>query len=142
MDEKTLTAQDCIDLLRQIKDVSFATTDDEEAPRIRIIDVMLTEPGAIIFCTARGKDFYRQLSAADAAVLEDDLGFFPSYLCCNVVRNQVLEEHPELRDVLAKLEGTITDEDMAQMNYQVETEGAEPADVAREFLRAHGLLDS
>lgn len=142
MDEKTLTAQDCIDLLRQIKDVSFATSDDEEAPRIRIIDVMLTEPGAIIFCTARGKDFYRQLSAADAVVLEDDLGFFPSYLCGNVVRNQVLEEHPELRDVLAKLEGTITDEDMAQMNYQVETEGAEPADVAREFLQAHGLLDS
>lgn len=90
MDEKTLTAQDCIDLLRQIKDVSFATTDDEEAPRIRIIDVMLVEPGAIIFCTARGKDFYRQLSAADAVVLEDDLGFFPSYLCGNVMRNQVL----------------------------------------------------
>lgn len=47
MDEKTLTAQDCIDLLRQIKDVSFATTDDEEAPRIRIIDVMLTEPADV-----------------------------------------------------------------------------------------------
>lgn len=61
MDEKTLTAQDCIDLLRQIKDVSFATTDDK---------------------------------------------------------------------------------DMAQMNHQVEAEGAEPADVAREFLQAHGLLDS
>lgn len=47
MDEKTLTAQDCIDLLRQIKDVSFATTDDEEAPRIRIIDVMLAEPADV-----------------------------------------------------------------------------------------------
>ena len=83
-----------------------------------------------------------QLSTADAVVLEDDLGFFPSYLCGNIVRNEVLEAHPELREVLGKLEGTITDEDMAQMNYEVETEGAEPADVARDYLERAGLLDS
>ena len=67
-----------------------------------------------------------QLSTADAVVLDDDLGFFPSYLCGNIVRNEVLEEHPELRDVLERLDGTITDTDMAEMNYQVEAEGAEP----------------
>lgn len=83
-----------------------------------------------------------QLSTADAVVLEDDLGFFPSYLCGNIVRNEVLEAHPELREVLGKLDGTITDEDMAQMNYEVETEGAEPADVARDYLERAGLLDS
>ena len=44
--------------------------------------------------------------------------------------------------MLGKLEGTITDEDMAQMNYEVETEGAEPADVARDYLERAGLLDS
>lgn len=83
-----------------------------------------------------------QLSAADAVVLEDDKGFFPSYLCGNVVRNEVLEEHPELRSVLEKLDGTISDADMAQMNYEVETEGAEPADVARDYLERAGLLDN
>ena len=82
-----------------------------------------------------------QLSTADAVVLDDDLGFFPSYLCGNIVRNEVLEEHPELRDVLERLDGTITDTDMAEMNYQVEAEGAEPADVAREFLASRGLLN-
>ena len=83
-----------------------------------------------------------QLSAADAVVLEDDKGFFPSYLCGNVVRNEVLDEHPELRSVLEQLDGTITDADMAQMNYEVETEGAEPADVARDYLERAGLLDN
>lgn len=62
MSEATPAAQECIDPLRQIRDVSFATVDEKGAPQIRIIDVMLSEPGAIIFCTARGKDFYRQLA--------------------------------------------------------------------------------
>ena len=82
-----------------------------------------------------------QLSTADAVVLEDDQGFFPSYLCGNIVRNEALEEHPELREVLEKLGGTITDDDMARMNHEVEVEGAEPRDVAREYLEGAGLLE-
>ena len=82
-----------------------------------------------------------QLSTADAVVLTDDKGFFPSYLCGNVVRNEVLSEHPELEEIFAKLTGTITDADMAAMNYAVETEGAEPRDVAMDFLRERGLLN-
>lgn len=81
-----------------------------------------------------------QLSTADAVVLEDDRSFFPSYRCGNVVRNEVLETHPELYDVLETLTDTITDADMAAMNYAVETEGAEPWDVAMEYLRQQGLL--
>ena len=57
-----------------------------------------------------------------------------------MVRDQVLEEHPELRAVLTKLNGTITDGDMAQMNYEVESEGRPPEDVAREYLQEKGLL--
>ena len=81
-----------------------------------------------------------QLAASDAVVLEDDKQFYPSYLCGNVVRRAVLEEHPELEAVLGKLSGTISDSDMAQMNYAVETEGREPRDVAEDFLRSRGLL--
>lgn len=81
-----------------------------------------------------------QLSSPDVVVLEDDLGFFPSYLCGNVVRSDVLDAHPELADELNTLTGTITDLDMAKMNHAVETEGREPRDVAEDFLRDHGLL--
>ena len=81
-----------------------------------------------------------QLSASDAVVLEDDKQFYPSYLCGNVVRSEVLEEHPELNEVFEKVTGIISDSDMAQMNYQVETEGQEPREVAEEFLEARGLL--
>lgn len=82
-----------------------------------------------------------QLSAADVTVLEDDKQFYPSYLCGNVVRSEVMEEHSELNEVFEKVTGLITDSDMAKMNYEVETENKEPEDVAEEYLDSHGLLE-
>ncbi len=57
-----MNAQKCLEMLREIKDCAFATVDGNGAPQVRIIDVMLIENGALYFCTARGKDFYRQLT--------------------------------------------------------------------------------
>lgn len=81
-----------------------------------------------------------QLSDADAVVLKDDKGLYPSYVCGFVVRNDVIEEHPELMKVFEKMENLITDEEMAQMNYKVETDGQAPEDVAQEFLKEKELL--
>lgn len=81
-----------------------------------------------------------QLSVSDVTVLEDDLEFYPSYLCGNVVRRGVLTAHPELAEVLEKLNGILSDDVMAQMNYEIETDGKEPRAAAEEFLRQKGLL--
>lgn len=56
-----MNAQKCLEMLREIKDVAFATVDEKGLPQIRIIDVMLVENEKLYFCTARGKDFYRQI---------------------------------------------------------------------------------
>lgn len=56
-----MNAERCLQILREIKDVSFATVDDKGMPQIRIIDIMLVEGEKVYFCTARGKDFYAQL---------------------------------------------------------------------------------
>lgn len=56
-----MDAQYCLNMLREIKDVSFATVNEEGHPEIRIIDVMLVEEGKLYFCTSRGKDFHAQL---------------------------------------------------------------------------------
>jgi uncharacterized pyridoxamine 5'-phosphate oxidase family protein/Pyruvate/2-oxoacid:ferredoxin oxidoreductase delta subunit len=58
-----MDAQNCLQMLREIKDVSFATVDEAGLPHNRIIDVMIVEENRLVFCTARGKDFYRQLTA-------------------------------------------------------------------------------
>lgn len=56
-----MDAQECLQILRRIKDVAFATVDERGKPKVRMIDVMLAEEGKLFFCTARGKDFYRQV---------------------------------------------------------------------------------
>lgn len=56
-----MNAERCLQILREIKDVAFATVDDKGMPQIRIIDIMLVEGEKVYFCTARGKDFYAQL---------------------------------------------------------------------------------
>ncbi len=56
-----MDAQTCLEMLRNIKDVSFATVNEAGEPENRTIDVMLVEEGKLYFCTGRGKDFYAQL---------------------------------------------------------------------------------
>ncbi len=56
-----MNTQDCLQILRDVKEAAFATVDEKGAPQVRIIDVMLAENEKIYFCTARGKDFYTQL---------------------------------------------------------------------------------
>ena len=56
-----MNAEKCLKMLREIKDVSFATVDENGAPQVRIIDVILVDEGALYFCTSRGKDFHAQL---------------------------------------------------------------------------------
>ena len=61
-----------------------------------------------------------QLSVADAVSLTDDKGFFKNYYCGTVVREDTLENYPELEGVLKKMDGSITNEEMAKMNYDLE----------------------
>ena len=56
-----MNVQRCLEILREVKDVAFATVDEKGLPQIRIIDVMLVENEKLYFCTARGKDFYSQI---------------------------------------------------------------------------------
>lgn len=57
-----MDAKRCLEILREVKDVAFATVDEKGLPQVRIIDVMIVENEKLYFCTARGKDFYRQLA--------------------------------------------------------------------------------
>lgn len=81
-----------------------------------------------------------QVSVSDLVILNDDLHFYPSYQCGNVVRSKILERYPQLRDVLGMVEGILSDRDMAHLNYLVESENVEPRDAARQYLQENGLI--
>ena len=83
-----------------------------------------------------------QLAISDVVVLEDDKKMYPSYRAGTVVRSEILSEYPELKPVLEKLNNILDDKTMADLNYQVESKGKKPEDVAREYLQEKGLLEA
>lgn len=82
-----------------------------------------------------------RLQDEEIAILADDRNFFASYYAATLIRQEVLDAHPELGPVLEKLTGAISNEAMIAMNFQVEVENKDPKAVAEEFLRAKGLLN-
>lgn len=81
-----------------------------------------------------------QLSVSDVVVLEDDKQFFSSAMAVMVIRAEILDNYPELKEVLNSLEGILDDNTMADLNYQVETGGKSPEDVAKEFIIGKGII--
>jgi osmoprotectant transport system substrate-binding protein len=79
------------------------------------------------------------LAARDLTMLEDDKHYFPPYEAVPVVRADALGRFPEMRGALLELAGKINDKEMRRMNFEVDGEHRDIADVAREFLRAKGL---
>jgi glycine betaine/choline ABC-type transport system substrate-binding protein len=78
------------------------------------------------------------IPALDLFVLEDDRHYFPPYEAVAIIRHQMLARHPEVKQALDDLAGRISDDDMRQLNYAVDGQHGNAADVVREFLRRKG----
>ncbi|MFZ1140074.1 MAG: glycine betaine ABC transporter substrate-binding protein [Candidatus Sulfotelmatobacter sp.] len=73
-------------------------------------------------------------------VLEDDRHYFPPYEAVTVIRQQTLQQHPDIAQVFEELAGKISDDEMQRLNYAVEGQHRDAREVAREFLRNKGLV--
>jgi glycine betaine/choline ABC-type transport system substrate-binding protein len=80
------------------------------------------------------------ISRYGLAQLEDDRHYFPPYDGVPVVRQDTLEKHPELRQVLQKLGGILTVDEMRKLNDAVDGEKRQPREVAREFLKLKNII--
>ncbi len=81
-----------------------------------------------------------EISALNLVVLEDDKKLFPPYQVAPVVRQEVLDKNPNIREALNALAPKLTNETMQRLNYEVSGKKREPAEVAKEFLTKEGLL--
>jgi len=70
----------------------------------------------------------------DLVVLEDDQQYFSPYYAIPLVRGEILEQYPEIEAVLDKLGQLLSDEVMVELNYKVDEEQMEAADVAAQFI--------
>ena len=96
------------------------------------------EQGDVDVITATATD--GRIPAQNLVVLEDDKNFFPPYFAAPVVDSELLEQNPEIADILNQLAGTIDDDTMADLNYRVDEGGEQPRDVARSYLEEQGLI--
>ncbi|MEL6534835.1 MAG: glycine betaine ABC transporter substrate-binding protein [Bacteroidota bacterium] len=71
--------------------------------------------------------------------LKDDNGYFPPYHCAPLIRQATVEQYPELRAVLNRLENRISDTAMARLNYLVDQQQIPMEQVAMEWLASQGF---
>lgn len=71
--------------------------------------------------------------------LQDDKHYFPPYDAVPIIRQSTLARFPQLRGALAELAGKISASDIRRLNYAVEGQLRDPAEVVRQFRVSHGL---
>ncbi|ASA24229.1 glycine betaine ABC transporter substrate-binding protein [Paenibacillus donghaensis] len=81
-----------------------------------------------------------QIKVHDLVILEDDKEFFPPYDAGPVIRQETLDQHPELKEVLNQMGGVITETEMQDLNAKVDVDALKEEDVARDFLISKGLI--
>ena len=77
----------------------------------------------------------------DLTVLEDDQDFFVEYAGALTLRQETLDEYPEIADIMAPISEALTNDVITELNGRVDTDGEEPRDVAEEWLEEQGLLE-
>lgn len=73
-------------------------------------------------------------------VLKDNLNFFPVYNSCYNVHESVLNEYPEIREILAPVAESLDNRDMQELNYRVDGLARPAFLVARDYLLEKELL--
>jgi osmoprotectant transport system substrate-binding protein len=81
-----------------------------------------------------------QITANKLARLKDDKGLWPPYNVAPVIDAKLAQEHPIVPQTLNAVTALLTDERVSELNWQVDGEKEEPKDVARDFLKQHGLV--
>jgi osmoprotectant transport system substrate-binding protein len=79
------------------------------------------------------------IPAFDLFVLEDDRHYFPPYEAVPIIRQETLQQHPEVEQALNELAGKISDDDMRRLNYSVDGQHRDVKEVVREFLNKKKL---
>ena len=80
------------------------------------------------------------IAPSGLVVMEDDKHVQPVYQPAPIVRGPVLDEHPEIRELLAPVFAKLDLPTLQELNGRVQV-GGEPAEaVAKDFLTSQGLL--
>jgi osmoprotectant transport system substrate-binding protein len=81
------------------------------------------------------------ISASGLTVLEDDQSVQPVYNPAPIIREEVLQEHPEIEQILEPVFSSLDLETLQELNGRVQVDGEAAAAVAEDYLTQNGFLD-
>jgi osmoprotectant transport system substrate-binding protein len=82
-----------------------------------------------------------QIAGYDLVVLEDDLNLWPPYNVAPVVRQEVLDAHPDIEARFNEVTSTLTNDVLSGLNWRVDGDDKEdPAAVATSYLTENGFV--
>jgi len=79
------------------------------------------------------------ISTLGLVVLEDDRHYFPPYDAVPILRAETAERHPQVAGAILELRGRIRVDEMRRMNYAVDGQHRDAAEVVREFQASKGI---
>lgn len=110
-------------------------------------NVSILDTGTVYTATDRGRCNFGEvfttdgrIDSLDLTVLDDDAGFFPAYNAAPVLSSATLDEYPQLASVFDEISPALTDTEMRRLNLAVDVQGAEPADVAFDWMVEKGFV--
>jgi osmoprotectant transport system substrate-binding protein len=79
------------------------------------------------------------IRALGFVVLDDDKHYFPPYEAVPLIREDSLQRHPGIQVAMDRLAGKVSADEVRGMNYAVDSEHKDVAEVVREFRKSKGL---
>ncbi|GLQ54997.1 glycine betaine ABC transporter substrate-binding protein OsmF [Devosia nitrariae] len=80
------------------------------------------------------------IAPSGLVVLEDDKGVQPVYQPAPIIREEVLNEYPQIEELLAPIFEALTLETLQELNGRVQVGGEPAAAVATDFLTSNGFV--
>jgi osmoprotectant transport system substrate-binding protein len=81
-----------------------------------------------------------RIAGLNLRVLTDDKKFFPQYNVAPTLRLAFVNEHPQLRQVLEPISAAIDNQQMIELGKQVDIDGRDPGEVARDWMVSKGFI--
>lgn len=106
----------------------------EGTPRSMDLGLLYQALGEKRVDMAAGNSTDAQVGDPRMMMLADDKKAFPPYNACYIVRQDLLEQRPEVRMALTMLENRISEETMRKLNSLMQVEHQPVEQVARDFL--------
>ncbi|GGG04948.1 glycine/betaine ABC transporter substrate-binding protein [Rhodococcoides trifolii] len=81
-----------------------------------------------------------RIKGLNLVLVDDDKAFFPRYNATVVMRSPIAEQYPQIAEITAPISAALTNDEITELNKQVDVDGREPADVARDWMVKEGFV--